>query len=792
MDMQAVINLSDEGVRLRPLSCIRCTGMLEICGETIAQRLVKLLKRHGVTDIVVITGYMEGDVRACFKNGEDMGLGIKYVTSSANDGALREHSDALKENFIYISKPVYADFDISEMVSFHEKRGAYATILTARGINEGLVSDKTGRVTRIEEKRIWNSISGEQGLGVYVLNRGIVNFMKSDGAVSIAQDTLQALVRAGKGVYSKVIDGICESIGDTASYMRANFAHLDKLKACSQKGIVISEGAVVETGALLEAPCYIGNNAHIHKGAKIGAYTTVGEGSVVSEGANVKRSIISKNCRIGPSGTLRGCILDDGVKTGSGVTVYEQAVIGSKTKIASSVLIKSFVKIWPEKTIEKGVIVSENIMWGQKKRSKLFEDGKIKGVVNVDITPVFCTLLGSVAGLVFGGGEVGVSTDDSVSGAMLRDGIVAGLTGSGCSVKDFGEQPLPITRRGTAFYSLQGSVCVNVYSLSGEDVAEITVIGKNGFDIDEKQLNKLEELFEKGDIVYPESKNIKECEYVFEYKLYYLKSIVDYKKDNRLSMKALLSCPATWGRRLIASAMADFSCPVSMYQPVVGDSEEQRRAFAEAVALGGFNIGFMLDSKCEKLKVAIGGRVLDEDTYEALTSLIVMKKYKNAKIYVPATASSVIDILAEKYGCDVIRTRTTPVEIMRHMAGSEKYLSDEFVFRFDAVGAVVLMMDYLTRERLDIQTLLDEIPPIAMEKTVVEIPDGKMSDIMERIQEMPSAADAAEGVKITFDKGWVIVIPDMEKEVFRVVSEGANAEFAHELCDICTKKIMNN
>lgn len=788
--MQAVINLSDEGVKLRPLSCMRNAGMLEICDEPIAQRIINLLTRHGIDEIFIITGYMADNIKAYFKNGENFGVDIKYVAMGEVKENLRAHANALKESFVYISKPVYTECDISEMIRFHEKKGAYVTVLTTRGINEGMVSDKTGRVTRIEEKRMWNSILGEQGLGVYVLNRDIINFMPPDGEAGAAENILAALVRAGKSVYSKVLDGVCENTGDIASYMRASFAHLDSLKQQTKKGIVISEGAVVEKGALLEAPCYIGKNAHIHKGAKIGAYTTVGEDSCISEGASIKRSIISKNCHIGPSGTLRGCILDEGVKTGEAVTIYEQAIVGFKTKIASHVLVKSFVKIWPEKTIDKGVIVSENIMWGQKKRSKLFEDGRIKGVVNVDITPVFCTMLGSVAGGLFDYGKVGVSTDDSVSGAMLRDAIVAGLTGSGCSVKDFGEQPLPITRRGTAFYSLNGSVCINVYPAGGEDVAEITLLGKNGFDIDEKMRDKLEELFEKGDVVYPESKNIKECEYVFEYKLYYLKSIVDYKKKERLSMKALLSCPATWGRRLISSAMADFLCLVSMYQPAVDDSALQRRGFSEAVTSGGFDIGFILDSKCEKVSIVTNAGILDEDTYEALCSLIVMKKYKNAKIYVPAGATSVIDTLAERYGCDVIRTRTTPVEIMRHMAGSEKYLSDEFIFRFDAVGSVVLLMDFLTKERLDIKTLLDEIPPITMEKTIVEIPEGKMSDIMEKIQEMPSATDAAEGVKITFDKGWVIVIPDMEKEVFHVVSEGANAEFAHELCDICVNKIL--
>ncbi len=785
MDMQAVINISDEGVRLRPLSCVRNGALLNVGSLTIIEHMIRLLGKSGVTKALVICSYMSEGVGAYFKVAESFGVEVELLKTSSECDALKACAEKINEDFIYFSKPVYADFDLSAAVEFHKKKKAFVTVVAEQGIQEGIVSDKTGRVTRVEENRIWSSIAGEQGVGIYIMRPSATEYMTGG---DFTRNTLGEIVRSGKAVYIKAMHGIFESTGDVAAYMRACFTFLEEMKKTANGGICVAEGAVVEKGALLEVPCYIGEGAHIHKGAKIGAFSLIGAGCVVSEGASIKRSIISKDCRIGAFATLRGCIFDEEVHVGRDTTVYEQAIVGRRSNIGSDVLIKSFVKIWPEKTIEKGVIVSENIMWGQKKRSKLFEDGRIRGVVNVDITPLFCTLLGSVAGRVFNSGEVGISTDDSASGAMLRDAVAAGLTGAGCSVKDFGEQPLPITRRAAMFYSLKGAVCISVHSVSGEDVAEISIIGKQGFDIDPDTEQKLEELFEKGDVVYPEAKSIKECEYVFEYKLYYLKSIVDYKKEKRRGMKMLLSCPATWGRRLIASAMADFSCPVSMYE---GDCEsrEGQRAFADAVKMGAFDIGFMLDSKCERLYIARNGQIMSEDMYEALYSLIVMKKYPGARIYVPAAGSSVVDTMAEKYGCTVVRTKSTSLEIMRHMAGREEYLSEQFVFRFDAVGSVILIMDYLTAEGLDIGELLNEIPLIAMEKTLIEIPEGKLSDILDKIYDMPEASDAAEGVKITFDKGWVVVIPDVEKEVFKVVSEGASMEIARELCDFCIRKI---
>lgn len=788
--MQAVINISQEGTRLRPLSCTRCVGMIPIGDMPLVGRLIHNLKESGVEDIVIITGYMPDNIKDYLRDGEALGVKIQYVSSENGDTALKTHSDILEEEFLYFSHVVYTEIDFKEAIEFHRKNNAYVTVFSRKGAMGDLVYSDEGRVTRLEEKRLWHSVSGEErGTGIYILSRDTVRFIPSDVKIDIFENVLPSLVRSGKSVFCREMSEVCESIHDFASLMRAGFAFLDSLKKTAPKGIMIEEGAIVEKGALLEAPCYIGRDAHIHKGAKVGAYTTIGQGSVVKEKASIKRSLIGGGCRIGKGAELRGCVIDAGATLGENVTVFEQGVIGYGTKIGNNVKVKSFVKIWPEKSIEDGVSVSENIMWGQKKRTKIYNKGVIRGVINADITPKFCAALGTVAGVAFDMGEVGISTDGSAASLMIRDGIVSGLMGTGAKVKDFGEQPLPITRRGVTFYMLRGGIDISVSESGGEDVAEITVIDNNGADIPDSMKNRLEDYFEKGDFAYPEGKNIKECEYVFEYKIYYLKSLVGYEKKKSSLKRILLSCFAPWGRRLVASAMADFEASVSIYNPPVDDDYSKKLAFSEAVKLGGFDIGFIMDEKCEKLTIALPGSIIDEETYEALASLIVMKKHKNATIYVPVTASSVIDYLAGEHNCDLVRTKSTPFEIMRHVTGEEEYLTDQFIFRFDAVGSVIKLIDFLAGGE-DIHSLLAEIPPITMAKTVIEIPKEEIDAAIGHIKNIEGALSDGESVKITLDKGWVVVVPDAKREVCRVVSESVNAEFARELCDFCVDEML--
>jgi phosphomannomutase len=67
----------------------------------------------------------------------------------------------------------------------------------------------------------------------------------------------------------------------------------------------------------------------------------------------------------------------------------------------------------------------------------------------------------------------------------------------------------------------------------------------------------------------------------------------------------------------------------------------------------------------------------------------------------------------------------------------------------------------------------------------------ELEEVMTKIKTADGAdKDSPEGVRITFDKGWVVVIPDSVKHVCNVVAEGANSEFAKELCDICVDAIL--
>lgn len=116
--MQAIILAGGMGTRLQPLTLINNKVMLRIIYKPFLEYLLLLLKKNGITDIVISVGYLASQIRNYFNNGSWWGLDIKYsfeVTPLGTGGALRLAEDLLEDEFFFINGDTYLDIDYQEM-----------------------------------------------------------------------------------------------------------------------------------------------------------------------------------------------------------------------------------------------------------------------------------------------------------------------------------------------------------------------------------------------------------------------------------------------------------------------------------------------------------------------------------------------------------------------------------------------------------------------------------------------------------------------------------------------------
>jgi mannose-1-phosphate guanylyltransferase/phosphomannomutase len=213
------------------------------------------------------------------------------------------------------------------------------------------------------------------------------------------------------------------------------------------------------------------------------------------------------------------------------------------------------------------------------------------------------------------------------------------------------------------------------------------------------------------------------------------------------------------------------------------------------------DVGFLLDNGAEKVfLVDERGKIMNNDLAMLVMAYLVMSTYKKGTIAVPVTVSSVIDELAQKFNFKIIRTGTSPRNIMK--AAKEKdvifvadcnggFIFPEFQNSFDAMYAVGNLIEMLTQTEFTISKIRREIPSFDVLHKVIPCSWDKKGQTMRNAIEYTKdkKIELIDGVKIFLDNGWVLLLPDPDEAYFHIWAEAKDKTTAQGFIDIYTDKI---
>ncbi len=78
--MKAVIMAGGFGTRLHPLSVNVPKPMVPLCNRPIILHIVDLLKKHGITELIMLLYFQPETIKKYFGDGSEYGVTITYVT----------------------------------------------------------------------------------------------------------------------------------------------------------------------------------------------------------------------------------------------------------------------------------------------------------------------------------------------------------------------------------------------------------------------------------------------------------------------------------------------------------------------------------------------------------------------------------------------------------------------------------------------------------------------------------------------------------------------------------------
>jgi len=816
--VQAIIMAGGEGSRLRPMTCDKPKPMVPMLNRPVMEYAVELLKKHGINDIGVTLQYMPQEITDYFRDGSDHGINIRYFveeTPLGTAGSVKNAEDFLKDTFVVVSGDALTDFNLSEALDFHRKKGAVATLVLTPveiPLEYGVVmTGQNGEIRQFLEKPGWGEVfSDTVNTGIYILEREVLEYVPQGQKYDFSKDLFPFLLKEGKPLFGISLQGYWCDIGNLSQYREAQFAAMEKKVDINldledaQNRIYTGSNCQIDPTAVIEGPVFIGDNCRIGRNTIIGPYVVMGNRCIVDEGVSIRKSILWNGIYVGKQCELRGAVICDRVTVKDRAMVFEEAVIGNGSVLEENVKIRPGINIWPYKTVEKGSVVDTHLVWGDTACRNLFGLDGISGKVNINLTPECAAKLGAVYGTILGPDAVVlISSDYHRAPQMIKLAIQAGLMSVGISVIDGGSLISPAHRNSVRALKTDGGIHIKSSSSDPETV-HINFFTGNGAMISRDQERKIENLFERNDFQRRPKQDAGYATYMPGLTEAYVQQILNMVdrniiKDRRYRVAAWFTgdnmketVPAVFGA--LGCETVNYGADFSPESPV--EMMTAAKALAQEVTRLNANFGVVFDRNGEHVVlVDETGRLVDDNVFITLMSLIILETAEKPVVAVPVTGSSVIERLAGERQGRVIRTKTAPSvylgEVMASETAGAQGRANQAVTVFDALSTVTRIMEYMAVRDTSLARIIDSFPELYMTRKETGCPWTAKGKVMRQLAEETGGnkVELIDGVKVYHDNGWALVLPDAEEPRYHVYSEGFSNEFAEELANFYIDRV---
>ena len=128
---KAVLLVGGRGTRLRPLTDKIPKALLTVQNKTITEHLFDLLKKYGIRDIILSTGYLKDKIKEYFGDGSSVGVNITYIEEDeplGTAGPLKLAKKHINDSFIASNGDELKNINIPRMFRLHKRKNALATI----------------------------------------------------------------------------------------------------------------------------------------------------------------------------------------------------------------------------------------------------------------------------------------------------------------------------------------------------------------------------------------------------------------------------------------------------------------------------------------------------------------------------------------------------------------------------------------------------------------------------------------------------------------------------------------
>jgi len=827
--MKAVIMAGGFGTRIQPLTSRLPKPMIPLFNRPIMLHIVELLKKHDITDLVMLLYHQPEVIKKFFRDGSDFGVKITYVTplqDMGTAGAVKAAEKYLDQRFMVISGDLLTDFNLKKIVNFHHDSRAMATI-TLTSVRDPLqfgvvITNKERRITQFLEKPGWGEvISDTINTGIYVLEPEIFKYIPADENFDFSQDLFPTLLANGDPLFGYPARGYWRDIGNTDSYREAYhdiFRGRVNLKIDEPKldfvgkDLRIGADVTLEEPSGLEGTVIVGDYSQVFRGVHI-KDSVIGRNCTIEQGARLNRCVIWDNSYVKKGARINDSVICSNVSIGQGATLEEGVIVADETSVGDESTIKMDVKIWPRKVVEPGSIVTANLIWGEKWRKLLFEGAIVRGLSNVELTPEFMAKLGCAYGSTLPKGSYVLGGRDSNRVTrMLKRCFMGGILSAGVNVRDLKLAPQPLVRYKLKTFGEMGGFHFR-QAFDDPATMEIVFMDSDGIDFSSGMAKNVERVFYKENFRrahHTEPGAIKDITNVTDfYREGFLRAL-DKDLLKKSAWTVVVDFNFSAASQILPLILNELGCYVIALNAYVDEGSGAKKEMdrqpaleqlSKIVASLGAQAGFWLDPSAESITLLDEtGRILTGVELLTLFTYLTLKKVQKGVIAVPVQAPSTIEQMAAPRRCHVTRTKSGERAMLEASCSNEVILAGStdgrfalpfFQTAFDGMFAIARLIELGAASGVPLSKSLSEIPESAYQQTSVSCPWEMKGGIMRKMSEdsLDKEATFIDGIKVHFGDEWVLLLPDQHKHYIHIVAEGKDHKSAQRLLGEYQKRV---
>jgi D,D-heptose 1,7-bisphosphate phosphatase len=202
--MKAVILAGGKGARLGALTKEVPKPMIKIGGGPVLEHQINLLKKYGIKDIIVLTGYLSEMIEEYFGDGNNLGVNISYFKEKkplGTTGGIKEIEDKLKKDFLVLYGDIMVNMDLERLVDFHQQKDGICTLVVHPNdhpYDSDLVEiDKDQKIIAFhpkphEENKYHRNLVNAC---LYVMSPEILKYIKTGAKADFGRDVFPKIVK---------------------------------------------------------------------------------------------------------------------------------------------------------------------------------------------------------------------------------------------------------------------------------------------------------------------------------------------------------------------------------------------------------------------------------------------------------------------------------------------------------------------------------------------------------------------------------------------------------------------